>query len=116
MRLAENKDRFKERAISNAVTTLRDRGELSIRKAAALIRKTGTRKAKPKSATKTDLDVVKRWIGEVLAAHELVALALEVRDTDYVKAIVMAATKALTPPAPSSLKPSVVGVSERLSA
>jgi hypothetical protein len=118
IRLAENKSRFSERAISNAVTTLRDKGELSIRKAAALIRKTGTRRQKPKSATKTDLDVVKQCIKEVLAADELATIALEVNGADYLKAIVMAATKALTPtpPAAPSPRPAAVvgaGMSER---
>src|SRR5262245_47606190 len=60
MRLAENRDRFKERAISNAVTGLRERGELSIRKAAALIRKIGSRGGGSKSAKKTDETIARQ--------------------------------------------------------
>jgi hypothetical protein len=37
MRLAKNKDKFNGRAVATGVANLRDRGELSIRKAAALI-------------------------------------------------------------------------------
>jgi|SRR6516165_4344801 hypothetical protein len=84
MRLAENKDRFKERAISNAVTTLRDRGELSIRKAAALIRKTGTRKSKPKSAAKGDEEVGRAWLGG-LEVDELIIWLKQLHEPEYRK-------------------------------
>jgi|SRR5262249_1832082 len=105
MRLAKNQDRLRkpDPEISNGLLKLGATGELSIKKAAALLVEKKPRGANPQRK-KGDLDIVKRWIGEVLAADELVAIVREVRDADYLKAMVAAATKALTPP-PSGQAP-----------
>jgi hypothetical protein len=106
MRLAKNQDRLRKpdlatddgKRVSNGLLKLGATGELSIKKAAALLVEKKPRGANPQRK-KGDLDIVKRWIREVLAADELVAIVREVRDADYLKAMVAAATKALTPPA-----------------
>jgi hypothetical protein len=101
MRLAKNKDKLKQpdlttedgRRISNGVATLSAKGELSIRKAAALLTtRSRTTKATTGSRKSGDdeREITKRCIKEVLAADELVAIALEVRDADYIKEIVIA--------------------------
>ena len=68
-----------------------------MRKAAALLVEKKPRGAtqQPKPKTNSDLDVVKRCIKEVLAADELIALVKEVRDTDYLRELIAAATKVL---------------------
>jgi len=49
-----------------------------------------------KERKRGDLDAVKRCIKEVLAADELIAIAREVRDADYVKEIVTAGLRKLS--------------------
>jgi len=113
MRLYKGEDRLLKptgddgKRISDAVATALADGKMSVRKAAALLvtrtRTNPTRTNPTKSGS--DLDVVKRCIKEVLAADELVAIVREVRDADYLRELVAAATKALTPPSPPSLGP-----------
>ena len=115
MRLYKGEDRLLKpdratddgKRISDGVASLLADNKMSVRKAAALL-VTRTR-TNPTTSTsgknKSDLDAVKRCIKEVLAADELIAIVKEVRDTDYLRELVAAATKALPASSGSSSEP-----------
>jgi hypothetical protein len=103
MRLATNKDKLLKpdasdegRRIRNGVATLSAKGELSIRKAAALLTtRTRTRPTKP--AKPTEEDIGKKWL-KGLAADELIIWLKQLRgDVVELSAALMAALK---PPQP----------------
>jgi hypothetical protein len=98
MRLAKNKERFGERAISNAVANLRDEGKLSIRSAAALLGKQRPR-GTPKPKSKGDEGVGAEWL-KALAPDELVTWLqkLHAHDTEYLQDVSAKLAKALMPP------------------
>jgi hypothetical protein len=109
MRLYKGKDRLTKpdratddgKRISDGVATALADGKMSVRKAAALL-VTRTRTNPPNSSGNGDLDVVKRCIKEVLAADELVAIAKEVRDADYLKGMAAELKKVLEAEGPTS--------------
>jgi hypothetical protein len=70
MRLAKNKDRFKERALATGVANLTADGKLSIRSAAALLTKQRPR-GKPPTKAKGDEEIGTQWL-KGLAADEVV--------------------------------------------
>jgi hypothetical protein len=96
MRLAKNKDRFAERAISNAVANLRDAGKLSIRSAAGLLGKQRPR-GNPKPKGQGDEAIAKQFLREVWAPDELVTVLKEVRDGEYLRELSAALAKVLRP-------------------
>jgi hypothetical protein len=101
MRLANNKDRLLKpdlsteegKRISNGVATLSGKGELSIRKAAALL-VTRTRSTPTKPKPKSGEDIGKAWL-KGLVADELVTVLREVHGgTEYLQELAAALTKA----------------------
>jgi hypothetical protein len=113
MRLAKNQDRLRKpdltsedgKRISNAVANLAAKGELSVRKAAALLAEKKPRGAqKSASAKRTDETVGRGWL-KVLAADELVAVLRQDRGIDYLKELMGALGKVLDPqPASTGLR------------
>jgi hypothetical protein len=108
MRLYKGKDRLTKpdptsedgKRISDGVANLLADNRMTVRKAAALlVTRTRTNPTRSTARNNSDLDVVKRCIKDVLAADELIAIVVEVRDADYLKAMAAALHKALTPPA-----------------
>jgi Protein of unknown function (DUF3102) len=107
MRLAEHKEKFKETRISNSVADLKSQGKLSLRAAASLLPKrpqTLAQKAAIKArreaiaeAKKNNEGIAKEYING-LAADELVTVLKEVHDTDYLRELSGAVTRALTLP------------------
>jgi hypothetical protein len=93
MRLAEHKDKFRDGNIGNTVADLSAKGELSLRKAAALLPKrpqTATQIAAAKAraeakaaASKTNEGMVKEWL-KPLDVDQLVFVLKEVFDADYI--------------------------------
>jgi hypothetical protein len=92
MRLAKNKDKFNQRAVNNGVVSLRDRGELSIRKAAALIADTGSRGG----------DGNRKGLKE-LAPEELITQLKKLRGDEYLRELMEKLGKALRPSVPPSM-------------
>src|SRR5262249_11223683 len=92
MRLAKNKDRLAKPSaeISNGVARLAAEGQLSVRRAAALLVEKKARGAKPKP--KTDEDKAREFL-RALALDEHVLKLREWFDADYVDRL----SKALAP-------------------
>jgi hypothetical protein len=104
MRLSKNKERFAERAISNAVANLRDEGKLSIRSAAGLLGKQRAR-GSPKPKAKGDEQAGTEWL-KALAVDELITWLkkLHANDTEYLQELSAALGKVLRP---STVAPAV---------
>src|SRR5262249_21552185 len=118
MRLAKNQERLRKPTpeISNGLLKLSGAGELSIKKAAALLvekKPRGPHKPKPTG----DEGVAREWL-KALAADELVAVLRELHDADYLKRV---AAELVEPAGPTSTSipaataiPSASAVARRL--
>ena len=88
MRLAENKDRFTEKEISNVANSMAN-GKLSLRAANALLPKQQPRGNTSKETDDDDAKggeaIAKQYLKEVWEPDELVIVLQEVRDTEYLK-------------------------------
>src|SRR5262249_21980150 len=80
--------------INNQLLKLSGAGELSIKKAAALLAEKKPRGATAKPKPKTDENVGREWL-KVLAADELVAVLRELHGPDYLREVMAAAAKVL---------------------
>jgi|SRR6516165_9407232 hypothetical protein len=104
MRLAKNQDRLRKpdlssddgKRISNGLLKLGAAGELSIKKAAALLAEKKPRGPQPQRK-KTDEDVGKEWL-RVLDVDELVFVLRELFDAEYIGKL----ARALIPTQPTS--------------
>ena len=115
MRLAEHKEKFRVGGeISNTVADLSAKGELSLRKAAALLPKrpltpaqitaAKIRKDAKAAAQKGNEGIAKEWL-KPLGVDELVFVLMEVFDAEYLKGLPAVLTKAL---------PAAVGMERRV--
>jgi DUF3102 family protein len=114
MRLAENKERFKETKISNSVADLKAQGKLSLRAAMGCLPKRPqtlaqkaaikARKDAIEAGKKTNEGIAKEYLNS-LAADELVVVLKEVHEADYLRELSGMLVKALPP-----TKPVVAGV------
>src|SRR5262249_34851849 len=98
MRLAENKGMFRGGEISNTVAVLAAKGELSLRKAAALLPKrtltpaqvaaANRRKEEKEAEKKGDEGIATDWL-KLLAVDELIIWLKQLRDAEYRKKLWM---------------------------
>jgi len=95
IRLAKNKERFSERAISNSVANLRNEGKLSIRSAAALLSKAKPRGKPPNKPGKGEPE---DWL-KALDVDELVIVLRQVFDSEYIGRLAKALAPVVVKPA-----------------
>jgi hypothetical protein len=103
MRVAKGKDRLKSGEISNAVANLAGKGELSIRKAAALLADKKPRGKPPQQKSQREEDMARQYLREVWAPDELVTVLREVRGSEYLAELSAALIKALKPREPEQV-------------
>ena len=105
MRLAQHKEKFKERETSNTVADLSAKGTLSLRKAAALLPKrpqtaaqiaAANRMAEANAAAKKE-GIATDWL-KALERSDLLHWWRKLRGDDDLKEYVLEATRALQPP------------------
>src|SRR5262245_254033 len=97
MRLAKNKDRFKERALATGVANLTAEGKLSIRSAAALLAKQRPRGKPPKP--KGDEGIGSAWL-KGLAPDETIHWLRELHDAEWQQEFTVKWSKPLPSKAP----------------
>src|SRR5262249_12431177 len=102
MRLAEYKEKFRTGEISNTVATLSAKGELSLRKAAALLPKrpqtpaqlaAGKVRAEAKAAAKKTTEGIAKEYLKPLAVDELMIFLRQLFDADYLSKLAQAALR-----------------------
>ena len=121
MRLAENKDRFTEKEISNVANSMAN-GKLSLRAANALLPKQqprgNTSKETDDDDAKSGEAIAKQYLKEVWEPDELVIVLQEVRDTEYLKKLHVEVGKVLprpqTPPSPVNAPSSGIALQRRI--
>jgi len=103
MRLAENKDKFTEKEISNVANSVTN-GKLSLRAANALLPKQAPRGNTSKETDDDDATseaIAKQYLKEVWEPDELVIVLREVRDVEYLIKLHVEVGKALPRPTPT---------------